>query len=179
VRTGFFEPDQLRDVLRHLPEDVQPIVRFAYLTGWRVTSEVLPLQWRHDFAGNEIRLDAGTTKNDDGRVFPMTRELRALLEDQQRSVLDLAKRGTITPWVFHRHGRPIKTFVRRWREAYRWRHSRCDQARCPQRIDGQSLMQTPRDRDNYGDNRSSDGRRGPRESSETAPVKYCLRRNWR
>src|SRR5260221_7347376 len=69
-----------------LQEDVQPIVRFAYLTGWRITSEVLPLQWRHiDFVGNEIRLDAGTTKNDDGRVFPMTRELRALLEDQQRS----------------------------------------------------------------------------------------------
>jgi len=48
-------------------------VTFAYVTGWRVDSEVLPLQWRHvDFGAGEIRLDPGTTKNGEGRMFPMT-----------------------------------------------------------------------------------------------------------
>jgi hypothetical protein len=43
VRTGFFEPDQFTAVRSHLPADLQPIAIFAYLTGWRVQSEVLPL----------------------------------------------------------------------------------------------------------------------------------------
>ena len=103
VRTGFFEPEQITAVLRQLPEDVRPVVKFAYLTGWRVASEVLPLEWRQvDFGGREIRLDAGTTKNDDGRVFPMTRELRALLEEQRRSTGALAKGAVLCPLVFHR-----------------------------------------------------------------------------
>ena len=35
-----------------------------------------------DFDGGEVRLDAGTTKNREGRVFPLTDDLRALLETQ-------------------------------------------------------------------------------------------------
>ena len=53
------------------------MIEFAYITGWRIAIEVLPLEWRQvDFAAGEVRLDAGTTKNGDGRVFPMTAELR-------------------------------------------------------------------------------------------------------
>ena len=48
------------------------MIQFAYITGWRIASEVLPLEWRQiDFDANEIRL-AGTTKNRERRVFPMT-----------------------------------------------------------------------------------------------------------
>ncbi len=36
VRTGFFEPDQFAAVYARLPEDVQPVMQFAYLVGWRV-----------------------------------------------------------------------------------------------------------------------------------------------
>jgi integrase len=39
--------------------------------GWRIPSEVLALQWRQvDFEGAEVRLDPGTAKNNEGRVFP-------------------------------------------------------------------------------------------------------------
>ena len=56
---------------------VQPVVTFAHITGWRIDSEVLSLLWRQvDFAAGEVRLDPGTTKNGDGRTFPMTLELR-------------------------------------------------------------------------------------------------------
>ena len=47
ARQGFFEHEQYESMMRHLPEDLRPVVRFAYITGWRVKSEVLTLEWRH------------------------------------------------------------------------------------------------------------------------------------
>src|SRR4026209_826045 len=84
VRVGFFERDQFLAVLARLPEPVQPAPTFAYITGWRIDSEVLSLEWRQvDFFAGEIRLDPGRTKNGEGRTFPMTRDLRQLLESQR------------------------------------------------------------------------------------------------
>jgi integrase len=102
VRKGFFEPEQFRSVKQHLPAHLQPIVEFAFVTGWRTPSEILPLEWRHvDMQAGEVRLDAGTTKNGEGRVFPFTRELRRVLE-QQHAVAETLKReqGLIARFVF-------------------------------------------------------------------------------
>ena len=113
----------------HLPEAIRAVVRLAYITGWRIPSEVLPLQWRQvDFEAGQIRLDAGTTKNNEGRVFPMTAALRNVLE-QQRQERDRLRleRGTLCPWVFHRNGVPITTFTKAWKAA-------CTRAGCPGRI---------------------------------------------
>jgi hypothetical protein len=57
-----------------------------------------------------VRLEPGTTKNDEARVFPFTEELRAVLEDQRVKTEILRRRGIICPWVFHRDGKPIKEF---------------------------------------------------------------------
>jgi integrase len=56
-----------------------------------------------------VTLDVGTTKNNDGRTFPMTPELPATLE-AQRAVTETRRRmtGTIIPWAFHRAGQPMK-----------------------------------------------------------------------
>jgi hypothetical protein len=103
ARQGFFEPEQYASVLRHLPDDLRPVVTFAYITGWRAKSEVLTREWRHvDFAAGEVRLEPGTTKNKEGRTFPFTRELRALLEAQHTERERLKKRGIVVPWVFWR-----------------------------------------------------------------------------
>ena len=81
-----------------------------------------------DFVVGEVWLDPGTTKNDDGRVFPMTVELRAVLDQQWQVTQALAKTGRrICPWVFHRRGEPIKSFIATWRTA-------CRRAGCPGRI---------------------------------------------
>jgi integrase len=73
VRAGFFERQQYVTVLRHWPTSMQPVVTFAYVTGWRINSEVLPLQWRQvDLKAGEVRLDPGTTKNLEGRIFYLT-----------------------------------------------------------------------------------------------------------
>ena len=49
VRKGFFERDEFERVRSHLSSPLQPVVHFAYITGWRIRSEVLMLQWRQPF----------------------------------------------------------------------------------------------------------------------------------
>lgn len=138
ARSGFFEREAYESVLAHLPAEIRPVIEFAYLTGWRIPSEVLPLEWRQvDFAAGEVRLDAGTTKNHEGRVFPMTGELRRVLEAQHTEHERLKKGGQIEPWVFFRmvaNGRGgekqpkrIVTFGTAWKRA-------CRAAGCPGRI---------------------------------------------
>lgn len=129
ARSGFFEPHQFTALLRQLSEPLKPMVTFAYITGWRIPSEVLPLEWRQvDFPGGQIRLDPGTTKERFGRVFPFTSELRALLEEQ-RSYTDRiqTEKGIVVPWVFHREGLRIKSFRGAWSNA-------CVRAGIPGRI---------------------------------------------
>src|SRR5438128_3627249 len=85
VRTGCFEREQFERVLDLLPTAVRPVVRFAYITGWRIPSEVLPLQWRHiDFEARVVRLDPHTTKNDEGRTFPFTDALQTRYSSSSR-----------------------------------------------------------------------------------------------
>jgi integrase len=116
VRTGFFEPEQFNVVLKHLPEHVKPVARFAYITGWRANSEILPLQWRQiDFQAGTVRLDPGTTKNMEGRVFPMTAELQSLLMEQKAKSEALQReQGVLCPWVFTYQGKRFKSFRRAW-----------------------------------------------------------------
>ena len=129
VRQGFFERDQLEAVRRLLPEYLRGLVTVAYITGWRIHSELLPLQWRQvDFGAGTLRLEPGTTKNREGRVFVMTPELRATLEAQRAATETLQrKRGLILPWVFHRGGKPIAGLRKAWAKA-------CEKAGVPGRI---------------------------------------------
>ena len=108
VRQGFFEWEQFLTVRSHLPGDLQQVATFSYITGWR-RSEVLNLQWQQvDFKAGFVHLEPGTTKNDEARMFPLTGELRAVLEAQKVKADALKKLGIICPWVFHRSGRKSK-----------------------------------------------------------------------
>jgi integrase len=138
TRRGFFELEQLHAVLAQLPAALRPPIEFAYVTGWRVPSEVLTLEWRQvDFSAGEVRLDPETTKNRDGRVFPMTDDLARLLRAQQVEHDRLRKAGQIVPWVFVRlvakgrggpkEPRRITAFTKAWQQA-------CRAAGCPGRI---------------------------------------------
>ena len=73
VRTGFFEESDFRAFLANIDEDLQPVMEFEYPTGWRIRSEILPLRWPNvDMTAGEVRLEPGTTKNDEGRLFPFS-----------------------------------------------------------------------------------------------------------
>ena len=62
-----------------------------------------------------MRLEPGQTKNGDGRMRYFMPGLRALLEAQWVTTNATAtKVERIIPWVFHRHGAPIKSFRRAW-----------------------------------------------------------------
>ncbi len=121
VRSGFLERDHLTAVCRHLKTDEADAACFMFVTGWRSVSEVFSLTWTQvDWAGGFVRLEPGTTKNREGRAFPLTPELRALLERR----LDVTKRceraqSRIIPFIFHRAGRPIRSMRRSWRTACR------------------------------------------------------------
>lgn len=110
VRTGFFEREQFEAVRALLPGYLRPVVTFAYITGWRVPSEVLTLRWHQiDLEAGIVRLEPGSTKNRDGRTFALTPELRECLEARRA-----AESG---PFVFHRGGQPIHDFRGAWRKA--------------------------------------------------------------
>jgi integrase len=123
VRTGFFEEPDYKAVLWHLPEDLQPVMEFAYYTGWRIRSEILPMQWPQvDFRAGEIRLEPGTTKNDEGRIFPFAvfPALEIVLRRQrERTELVQQARKMIVPWVFHRYGERIRDFRGAWDSAFK------------------------------------------------------------
>jgi integrase len=108
-------------VLKHLPEVIRPVVTFAYYTGWRIRSEVLPMQWRQiDLAAGTVRLEPGTTKNEEGRLFPFAvlHQLAEVLQEQRLRTNEMqSKKERLIPWVFHRNGRPIKDFRKAWKLA--------------------------------------------------------------
>jgi integrase len=125
VRDVFVTEDEFRKILQHLSDDIAPVATFFYWTGWR-TSEVQALTWDQvDFDDGVIRLDVGTTKNDDGRELPFHTlpELEAVLR-RQRARADKVEQafGHPVPWVFFwsvKHakqpaGRPIKNFLDGW-----------------------------------------------------------------
>jgi integrase len=116
TRTGFFEPDQYQAVRAHLPEALRSVFDVAYTTGWRVRDEILTRQWHHiDLRAGWLRLEPGQTKNAEGRQFPLTAELRAVMEAQRARTTALEHAtGAIIPWVFHRDGQPIKSYRRAW-----------------------------------------------------------------
>jgi Phage integrase family len=117
TRKGFFEWEQFSPVLKNLPEDLQPAIETAYICGWRIHDEIFTRQKCHaDMKGRGwLRLDPNECKNDEGRNFPFTARLREIIEKQLDHTRALEKAtGRIIPWLFHRDGRPIKTFRRSW-----------------------------------------------------------------
>lgn len=93
ARERFFEADDFEALMAELPEELVPVMRFRYLTGWRMRSEVLPLQWRNvDFDAGVVRLEPNTTKNREGREFPfdVLPELDQLLRERRAVASKLA-----------------------------------------------------------------------------------------
>lgn len=121
ARKGFFEPEQFRAVLQHLPDHLKPVFEVAYITGWRVSSELLTRKWQHlDRENGWLRLDPGESKNSEGRMFPLTPELREIFTRQWKKTQHFqVATDTLVPWVFHRDGKPIKDYYGGWDRACR------------------------------------------------------------
>lgn len=126
-RAGFFEPAQYEAVRRELPADLQVAIALQHTLGWRGQSEVLTLERRHlDLEAGCIRLDPGSTKNDDARVVYLPPALVTVLAEQVDRVKDLERStGRIISCLFphltngrrHVRGDRRKDFVKAWRTA--------------------------------------------------------------
>jgi integrase len=121
TRKGFVEADQLEAVLRHLPSVYSVPVRVAFITGWRLHSEILTRCKHHlDLTNGWLRLDPGETKNRAGRMFPLTAELHDLLATHLQATQEYERKiGRLIPWLFHRNGERIGSFYKVWRKAVR------------------------------------------------------------
>jgi integrase len=97
IRKGFFEYGDFLAYRRDLPQHLQGLATFAYRVGWRV-GEICALTWAQvDRQQGIVRLEPGTTKNDEGRTIYLDDELRAVFEEEWTRRKGL---GTALPWVF-------------------------------------------------------------------------------
>jgi integrase len=112
ARQGFFERADFERLLASLPDYWRPPVTFAYHTGWRLRSEVLPLRWDQvDLEQGTVRLDPGTTKNKDGRLLYLTSELKALLWGLWQ---DRQDEDSSCPWIFPYKEKRLMRIKRTW-----------------------------------------------------------------
>lgn len=117
VRQGFFERAEFEAVLPRLPDYLRPPLTFAYYTGWRTLSEILPLGWDQvDLEEGTATLWTGTTKNKKGRVVYLPVMLMEVLEERWQ---DHLANWSDCPWVFHNRGERIFSFYKAWRRACR------------------------------------------------------------
>jgi len=97
------------------------VALFGYETGWRLR-EILTLEWHQlNLAEGSVRLNPGTTKNDEGRIAYLSSDLLAALRVQLAMTKELEhSAGIIIPWVFHWKGRrQIRGFRKVWTKACR------------------------------------------------------------
>jgi len=97
IRKGFFEHGDFLAVRKALPEHLRGFVTFAYKVGWRFT-EISTLTWAQvDLNQGIVRLEAGETKNSEGRTVYLDEELKKVfIEQAARRV----KAGRLIPYVF-------------------------------------------------------------------------------
>jgi len=124
-REGFFERAQYEAVRSHLPADLHGAVTIAYTFGWRMQSEVLTLERRQlDLEAGTLRLEPGSTKNDEGRIVYLTPELKSLLAAQLERIRAVEKKtGRIIRYLFpylsgrKRLGERRRDFRKTWKAA--------------------------------------------------------------
>lgn len=118
VRQGFFGEIEHLAVTSRLPFGIAMMADTACRYGWR-KGELIGLTWPQvDLASGFIRLEPGTTKNDEGRSVVLTADLLAKFKKWWEETQALEeKTGKKIPWVFHRNGKPIRDFRKAWAKA--------------------------------------------------------------
>ena len=127
TRKNFITEEALKAIMAELPDYIAPVAEFCYLTSWR-KSEATGLTWeRVDWDAKTVRLDVGTTKNEEGREFPFGPfpRLEALLKARKAAAAawELSHPGKKVDRVFWRpardHAAPLTDFHETWRRACR------------------------------------------------------------
>ena len=105
VRKGFFEHEDYLAVRDSISEHLKDLMMFGYKTGRRV-SEITGLTWAQvDLKARTVRLEVGTTKNDEGRIVFMDHEMEEMFLRRWRS------RRRPLPWVFLNAFSPTSSLI--------------------------------------------------------------------
>lgn len=112
ARKGFFGHAEFFGVLKRLgDDDLADFLEWFYRTGMRPKS-IAALSWPDlDVRARELRVHAGDDKAGRGIVLPLTGEWWAVIERR------IERRRLDCRFIFHRNGRPVGTFYKRWRRA--------------------------------------------------------------
>jgi integrase len=112
ARQGFFERAEFERVLHNLDDqDVQDFCTWMYLTGMR-PGEIRALAWDgFDRETWTLRLHAKDAKTGHGRALVLEGPFRAVIERR------LKARRLDCKFIFHRAGRPMGEFRKRWKTA--------------------------------------------------------------
>ena len=117
ARQGFFEAGAFTSVVANLPDHLQDVARFGYVTGWR-RGEILTLTWADvDRDGGVARLRGKHSKNGQGRTLALEGDVKALIERRWAARTVKGKDGEpdrVAELVFHRRGRPIVDYRKAW-----------------------------------------------------------------
>src|SRR5262249_17534265 len=117
LRQGFFEAGAFESVVANLPDYLQDVARFGYLTGWR-RGEILTLGWGDvDRDGGVMRLRPEHSKNGSGRTLVLEGDVKALIERRWAARIVKGKDGQpdrVAELVFHHRGRPIVDYRKAW-----------------------------------------------------------------
>ena len=112
ARQGFFERADFQAVLKNISDtDLCDFCEWFYWTGMR-PGEIQSLTWAaFDKETWTLRLHAKDAKIGYGRAIPLEGELRSIIGRR------VAGRRLDCPLIFHRHGKQIGEFRKRWKRA--------------------------------------------------------------
>jgi len=124
AREGFFTPEEFERVRARLAPPLNDFVTFLYWSGWR-PSEALGLRWADvDRARGVIPLPGARSKNKRAKALPIVGEIARVIEARWKS---RRVGDRLAEWVFHRHGKPVRSYDYAWRRA-------CDEAGLPGKL---------------------------------------------
>ena len=111
IGKGFFEPHEHTAIRGALPSYLRPVVTLAYHSGWRKEEILSRTVDKVNMHEGTIRLDAGETKNEEGRTYYVNDDVREAITEA------LANRNPACPYLFQRDREQIKDFRRAWETA--------------------------------------------------------------
>jgi integrase len=105
VRQGFFTEEEFKLLRAILPDHVKIPLIIAYWTGMRA-GEIVMLRWEQvDLERKFLRLEPGTTKNNEGRLIPLANEVTHVLRKWKRMTVH---HYPSCQWVCHFRGERLQ-----------------------------------------------------------------------
>jgi integrase len=116
AREGFAEPAEFTAIVAALPEYLQDLTCFGYVTGWR-RGEIISLKWSAvNRVSGVITLPRRSAKTKKARTMPVEADLVPLIARRWEARTFTREDGTtvVAEHVFHRGGRAVGDFRKAW-----------------------------------------------------------------